>query len=167
MTIYWIQTRCMLLLGKQVLTIFLCISVNFLICNYFDYDVQNSSYSSHGAPCPARDLFQWLNTKVKVHIQYNCMVDEDNRKEIPRNTRILGILCYHWLCNLSFWWRFSVVTLLFGFFCGYGDFCHMTESDLFLFSFNYQTGHMRINQQFMTRAGTKLVTFNDVTRIFF
>ena len=58
----------MLLLGEQVRTFFLCISVYFLICNYFVYDVQNATYSSHGAPCPTRDLFPWLNTKVKVHI---------------------------------------------------------------------------------------------------
>ena len=37
------------------------------------------------------------------------------------------------LCNWSFWWRFCVVTLLFGFFCGCKGFCHRTESDLFLF----------------------------------
>ena len=32
------------------------------------YDVQSATYSSHGAPCLARDLFPWLNTRVKVHI---------------------------------------------------------------------------------------------------
>ena len=37
------------------------------------------------------------------------------------------------LCNQSFWWRFYVVTLVFGFFCGCRGFCHRTESDLFLF----------------------------------
>ena len=43
------------------------------------------------------------------------------------------------LCNnfnglvISFWWRFCVVTLLFGFFCPCRGFCHRTESDLFLF----------------------------------
>ena len=36
-------------------------------------------------------------------------------------------------CYRSFWWLFYVVTLLFGFFCGYCGFCHGTESDLFLF----------------------------------
>ena len=39
------------------------------------------------------------------------------------------------LCNRSFWWRFYVVTLLFGFFSGCRVFFHMTESDLFLFLF--------------------------------
>ena len=38
--------------------------------NFIVYDVQNVSYSSHGAPCPTRDLFPCLNTRVKVHI---CM----------------------------------------------------------------------------------------------
>ena len=32
-----------------------------------------------------------------------------------------------------FWWRFYVVTMLFGFFCGCMGVCHRTESDLFLF----------------------------------
>ena len=75
----------MLLLGEQVLTIFLCISVYFLVYNYFVYDIENATYSSHGAPCPARDLFPCLTTNGR---------DEDNRKEI-RNTRILGKPCYH------------------------------------------------------------------------
>ena len=30
--------------------------------------VQNATYSSHRAPCPARDFFPWLNKRVKVHI---------------------------------------------------------------------------------------------------
>ena len=42
----------MLLLGEQVLTMFLFISVYFLICNYFVYDVQNATYSSHGPLVP-------------------------------------------------------------------------------------------------------------------
>ena len=41
----------------------LCLNWNFIV-----YDVQNATYSSHRAPCPARDLFPWLNTRVKVHI---------------------------------------------------------------------------------------------------
>ena len=36
----------------------------------------------------------------------------------------------------SRFWRFCVVTLLFGFFCGCRVFCHRTESDLFLFLFH-------------------------------
>ena len=36
--------------------------------NFIVNDVQNATYSSHGAPCSARDLFPWLNTRVKVHI---------------------------------------------------------------------------------------------------
>ena len=47
----------MLLLGEQVLTIVLCINVNFLICNYFVYDVQNATYSSHRAPFPHEICF--------------------------------------------------------------------------------------------------------------
>ena len=42
--------------------------VRFFICYYFVYYVQNTTCSSHGAHCPERDLFRWLNTKVKVHI---------------------------------------------------------------------------------------------------
>ena len=33
----------------------------------------------------------------------------------------------------GFWWRFCVVMLIFGFFCGCRGFCHKTESDLFFF----------------------------------
>ena len=51
-------------------------NLQFLICikrvclnwNFIIYDLQNANYSSHGAPCSARDLFPWLNTKVKVQI---------------------------------------------------------------------------------------------------
>ena len=71
MTIYWIQTQCILLLGEQVLTIFLCtkrvrLNWNFIVHQL--HSVPNATYSSHGAPCPAQDLFPWLNTRVKVHI---------------------------------------------------------------------------------------------------
>ena len=68
LTIYWIQAQYMLLLGEQVLTIFLCINRVRLNWNFIVNDVQSATYSSHGAPCPARDLFPWLNTRVKVHI---------------------------------------------------------------------------------------------------
>ena len=66
--IYWIQQTQYILLGEQVLTIFLCIKRVRLNWNCIVYDVQNATYSSHGAPCPARDLFPLLNTRVKVHI---------------------------------------------------------------------------------------------------
>ena len=56
------------MLGKQVLTIFLCIKRLRLIWNFIVNDVQSATYFSHGTPSPARDLFQWLNTRVKVHI---------------------------------------------------------------------------------------------------
>ena len=36
-------------------------------------------------------------------------------------------------CVIEFWWRFCVVTLLFGFFCWCKGICNRTESDLFLF----------------------------------
>ena len=58
----------MLLLCVQVLTIFLRVKRVRLALNFIVYDVQNSTYYSHGAPCPAQDLFPWLNTRVKVHI---------------------------------------------------------------------------------------------------
>ena len=66
----WIQTRCKLLLGEQVLTctIFLSIKRVRLKWNCIVYDVWNAFYSSHEAPCPAWDLFPWLNTRVKVHV---------------------------------------------------------------------------------------------------
>ena len=63
-----LQTQCILLLGEQVLTIFLCIKRVRLNWNFIVNDVQDATYSSHGAPCPVRDLFPWLNTRVKVHI---------------------------------------------------------------------------------------------------
>ena len=63
-----IQTQCILLLGVQVLTIFLCIKRVRLNCNFIVYDVQNATYSIRGAPCPALDVFPLLNTRVKVHI---------------------------------------------------------------------------------------------------
>ena len=68
LTIYWIQTQYILLLGELVLTIFLCIKRIRFNWNFIVNDVQSATYSSHGAPCPARDLFPWLNTRVKVHI---------------------------------------------------------------------------------------------------
>ena len=68
LTIYWIQTQYILLLGEQVLTIFLCIKRVRLNRNFIVNDVQSVTYSSNGAPCPVRDLFPWLNTRMKVHI---------------------------------------------------------------------------------------------------
>ena len=56
------------MLGEQVLNIFLCIKHVRLNWNFIVYDVQNATYYSHGAPCPARYLFPWLNTRGKVHI---------------------------------------------------------------------------------------------------
>ena len=68
LTIYWIQTQYILFLGEQVLTIFLCIKRVRLNWNFIVNDVQSATYPSHGAHCPARDLFPKLNTRVKVHI---------------------------------------------------------------------------------------------------
>ena len=56
------------MLGEQILTIFLCIKRVRLNWNFIVYGVENATYFSHGAPCPARDLFPWLNTRVKVRI---------------------------------------------------------------------------------------------------
>ena len=56
------------------------------------------------------------------------------------------------LCNRSFWWRFYVVTVLFGFFCGRTGFCHRTELDLFLFfshSYKLIKFNTKINQMFI------------------
>ena len=55
-----------LLIGGQVLTIFLCIKQVRLNWIFFAYDVQNATYSSHGAPCPTRDLIPWLSTRVNI-----------------------------------------------------------------------------------------------------
>ena len=60
------------------------------------YDVQNATYSSHRAPCLARDLFPWQNTRVKVHI-YQYGKYANIRKDILRTSRIRGIPSYH--CN--------------------------------------------------------------------
>ena len=49
-------------------SIFLYIKRVRLNWNFIVHDVQNATYSSHGAPCPTRDLFPWLNTRVKVQI---------------------------------------------------------------------------------------------------
>ena len=57
-----------LLLGEEVLTIFCCIKRVRLNWNVIVHDVQSATYSCHGAPCPTRDLFPRLNTRVKVHI---------------------------------------------------------------------------------------------------
>ena len=38
----------------------LCIKRVRLNWNFIVYDIQNATYSGHGAPCPARDLFPWL-----------------------------------------------------------------------------------------------------------
>ena len=43
-----------------------CIRRNRSLFLYID--VQNTTNSSHGAPCHAQDVFPWLNTRVKVHI---------------------------------------------------------------------------------------------------
>ena len=66
--IYWIQPQYILLLGEQVITIFLCIKRVRLNWNVIVNDAQSATYPSHGAPCPARDLFKWLNTRMKAHI---------------------------------------------------------------------------------------------------
>ena len=51
----------------------------------------------------------------------------------PFNTHKL-VKSVHNRCYRSFWWRFCVLTLLFGFFfSGCRGFCHRTELDLFLF----------------------------------
>ena len=68
MTIYWIQAQCILLLGEQVLTIFICIKRVRYNWNFIVYDVQNATYSSHGVPCLARDLYPWLNTSICMGI---------------------------------------------------------------------------------------------------
>ena len=75
----WIQSQFILLLGEQVLTIFLCIKQVRLNWNFIVYDVQNATYSSHGASCPARDLFTWLNTRVNVHISVWTMREYPKR----------------------------------------------------------------------------------------
>ena len=49
-------------------------------------------------------------------------------------------------CVINFLWRFYVVTLLFGLFCGCRGFCHRTESDLFLFLPNQHFSVFRIEQ---------------------
>ena len=58
-----------------------------------------------------------------------------------------------------FWWRFYVVTMLFGISCGCMGVCHRTESDLFLFVF--------INSELLVDLGLSgicLKTFGRVQR---
>ena len=50
LTIYWIQTQYIILLGEQVLTIFLCIKRVRLNWNLIVNDVQSATYSSDGGP---------------------------------------------------------------------------------------------------------------------
>ena len=89
LTIYWIQTQYILLLREQVLTILVCIKRVRLNWNLIVNDVQSASYSSHGAPCPARDLFSWLNTRVKVHISLWTI-----REYLKIHFRYLSLLSY-------------------------------------------------------------------------
>ena len=63
-----LNAYCQPLLNEQVLTIVLCIKRMRLSWNFIVNDVQSATFTSHGAPCHARDLFPWLNTRVQVHI---------------------------------------------------------------------------------------------------
>ena len=56
--------------------------------NFIVYDVQNATYSSHGAPCPAP--FPWLNTRDKVHISLWTIREYPNT--LLRTSRIQGYL---------------------------------------------------------------------------
>ena len=90
------------MLGEQVLIIFLCIERVRLNWNFIVYDVQNTTYSLHGAPCPARDLFPWINI---IEWKYICMYGQ--YPEYPkRHSSYLsdsGIPSYYFLyfCHLS------------------------------------------------------------------
>ena len=53
------------------------------------------------------------------------------------------------MCNQSFWWRFYVVTLLFGLFCWCRGFCHRTESDVFLFLFDNKSSAVLISPHWL------------------
>ena len=53
---------------NRYLLFYLCIKRVCLNWNFIVNDVQSATYSCHGAPCQARDLFSWLYTRVKVHI---------------------------------------------------------------------------------------------------
>ena len=61
---------------------------------FYVYDVQNATYSSHGAPCTARDLFPWLNTRVKVHISVWAIREYPKRHSSYLSDS--GIPSYHW-----------------------------------------------------------------------
>ena len=51
----------------------------------------------------------------------------------------------HNLCVIEvFWWRFYVVTMFLGYFCGCRGVCHRTESDLFIFVFAYVLGSVPV-----------------------
>ena len=86
-----------LLVGEQVLTIVLCTKRVRLNWTFIVYDVQNTTYSSHGAPCAVRDLFPWLNTRVKVRISIWKIPEYPKRHSLY--SRIRGIPSYNCIVN--------------------------------------------------------------------
>ena len=95
--------------SAQVLTIFLCIKRVRLNWNFIVNDVQSATYSSHGAPCPARDLFLSLITGVKVHI--SLWTIREYPKRHFRYPWIRGIPSYHWKC----WTTINLFSFLLGY----------------------------------------------------
>ena len=68
------------------------------------------------------------------------MLKNDFPKVQKRKSNSVGVInpynynfFYTSLCNRSFWRRFYVVALRFGFFCWCRGFCHRTELDPILF----------------------------------
>ena len=91
---------------------------------------------------------------IKRNKDYTGIIQQSKRRHILPLLEILCLmsLLMQSLCNPTFLLRFCVVALLLGFFCGFGVFCHSTESDLFLFLFVYMK----------EKENNKLVLYNMV-----
>ena len=75
----------------------------------------------------AVELKGWDPVNRFNHTSWVAVVAPTGRPKSVRNRCAIEV----------FMWRFCVVTLLFGFFCKCGGFCHRTESDLFLILKNW------------------------------
>ena len=72
LTIYWIQTQYILLLGEQVLTIFLCIKRVRLNWSFIVNDVQSATYSVTG-PLVLQEIFP-----IAKHESESTYISMDN-----------------------------------------------------------------------------------------
>ena len=96
---------------------------SFWILNLLNWMFKCVSFWLHGC-CGEWD--GWDPVNRFNHTSWVAIVTPTNRPKSVRNY-------YSCVCNRSFWWRFSVVTLSLGFVFECRDFCHRTESDILLF----------------------------------